>query len=166
MRIGILIPPKALSSATAPPKGYSPHRSPPGFPTGEWRPPAAGLGAVDLVAQDPAAALQALPIAGLAAIVAGAATADAGDQHAVAGAQAAHAVAGLLDGTDRLVAQDPALVHRGHVALEDVQVGPADGGRVDPDDDVAVVEDLGVRYFFPGLLSGTVVDEGSHGFLR
>jgi hypothetical protein len=57
-------------------------------------------------------------------------------------------------------------LHRGHVALEDVQVGPADGGRVDPDDDVAVVEDLGVRYFFPGLLSGTVVDEGSHGFLR
>jgi hypothetical protein len=24
----------------------------------------------------------------------------------------------------------------------------------------------GVRYFFPGLLSGTVVDKGSHGFLR
>ena len=57
-------------------------------------------------------------------------------------------------------------MHRGHVALEDVQVGSADGGRVDPHDDIAVVEDLRVSYFFPGLLPGTVVDEGSHGFLR
>ena len=64
------------------------------------------------------------------------------------------------------MAQDPALVHRGHVAVEDVQVGPADGGRVDPHDDVAVVEDLRVGYFFPGLPPGTVVDEGSHSFLH
>src|SRR4029077_14194610 len=59
-----------------------------------------------------------------------------------------------------------ALVPRGHVALQDVQIGPADGGCVDPHDDIAIVEDLRVRYFFPSLLTGTVVDEGSHGFLR
>jgi hypothetical protein len=47
-----------------------------------------------------------------------------------------------------------------------VQVGPADSDRVDPHDDIAVVEDLRVRYFFPGILAGTVVDEGSHGFLH
>jgi hypothetical protein len=57
-------------------------------------------------------------------------------------------------------------VHRGHVTVEDVQVGPADGGRVDPHNGVAVVEDLRVRYLFPGLLPGTLVDEGSHGFLH
>ena len=64
------------------------------------------------------------------------------------------------------VAEDPATVHRGHVSLENVQVGPADGDRVDPHDDVAVVGDLRVRYFFPGLIAGTVVDQGSHGRLH
>ena len=76
---------------------------------GERHPDVLGLGAVDHVAEDPAAAVQALAVAALAAVPAGAAGADAGDQHAVAGADAAHAVADLLDGADRLVAQDPAL---------------------------------------------------------
>ena len=133
---------------------------------GVRHPDVLGLRAVDLVAEDPAAALQALPVARLAAVPAASAGADAGDQNTVAGAQTAHAVAGLLDGPDGLVAQDPALADRGHVALEDVQVGPADGGRVDPHDDVAVVGDLRVRHLFPGLLTGTVVDEGSHDCLR
>ena len=31
---------------------------------------------------------------------------------------------------------------------------------------VAVVEDLRVGYFFPGLATGTVIDKGSHGFLH
>jgi hypothetical protein len=124
------------------------------------------LSAVDLVAEDPAAGLQALPVARLAAEPAAAAGADAGDEHAVARAQAAHAIAGFPDGPDGLVAQDPARADRGQVALEDVQVRPADGGRVHPHEDVAVVGDLRVRYFFPGLATGTVVNEGSHGFLR
>src|SRR5262249_18561410 len=125
-----------------------------------------GLSAVDLVAQDPAAALQALPVTSLAAVPAAPAAADAGDEHAVAGAQPAHAVAGLPAGPAGPVAEDPALADGRHIALEDVQVGPADGGRVHLDDDVTVVGDLRVRHFFPGLLAGTVVDEGSHGFLR
>jgi hypothetical protein len=54
MRVGFLIPPKALSSATAPPKGYSPHGSPPGFPhrrmeTASSRPPASTRSSVDAV---------------------------------------------------------------------------------------------------------------------
>jgi hypothetical protein len=44
-----------------------------------------GLGAVDRVAEDPAAAFQALPVAALTAELAGPAGADAGDEHAVAG---------------------------------------------------------------------------------
>src|SRR6185295_3136505 len=44
-----------------------------------------GLGAVDLVAENPAAALQALPVARLAAVLAGSARADAGDEDTVAG---------------------------------------------------------------------------------
>jgi hypothetical protein len=80
--------------------------------------------------------------------------------------RSAHAVADLRDGPDGLMAQDPAVADRGQVALEDVQVGAADGGRVDPHDDIAVVGDLRVRYFFPGLQTGTLVDEGSHDCLH
>jgi hypothetical protein len=52
MHVGILIPPKALSSATAPPKGYSPHGSPAGFPhrrmeTASSRPPASTRSSVE-----------------------------------------------------------------------------------------------------------------------
>src|SRR5580700_6584096 len=121
-----------------------------------------GLGAIDLVAEDPAAGAQALPVAAFAAEPAGPAGADAGDQRAVTARQRVHAVTDLDDRPDGLVAEDPALVHRGHVALEDVQVGTADGGRVDPHDGVVIADDLWVRYLFPGLLTGTVVNDGSH----
>src|SRR5580693_6683966 len=125
-----------------------------------------GLGAVDRVAEDPAAAGQALPVAGRTAVLACPARADAGDQHAVAGRERADAVADLVDGADRLVAQDPAVAHLRQVALEDVQVGTADGGRVDLHDDVTVIGDLRVGHLVPGLVPGTVVNEGSHGCLH
>jgi hypothetical protein len=51
-------------------------------------------------------------------------------------------------------------------ALENVQVGTADGDRVDPHDHVAVIGDLRVWHLLPGLLAGTVVNEGSHGCLH
>src|SRR5580693_4561870 len=121
-----------------------------------------GLGAVDLVAEDPAAGAQALPVAAFAAEPAGPAGADAGDQHAVTVRQRPHAGAGLDDGPDGLVAEDPALADRGDIALENVQVGTADGGRVDPDDDIVIAGDLWVWYLFPGLLARTVVNDGSH----
>src|SRR6266699_971502 len=133
---------------------------------GERHADVVGLSAVDRVAEDPAPAAQALPVTSFAAEPAGPAGADAGDQHPVTRPQPAHAVADLLDGPDRLVAEDPALRHRGHVSLEDVQVGPADRDRVDPDDHVAVVGDLGIRRLFPGLVAGTVVNESSHGCLH
>ena len=73
-----------------------------------------------------------------------------------------HALADLLDRPDRLMAQDPALVHRGRVTLENVQIGTADSDRIDPHDSVAVTDDLRVRYLFPGLAPRTVVNDGSH----
>ena len=42
----------------------------------------------------------------------------------------------------RLVAEDVALLHGRHVAVEEVQVGAADGGGGDPHDGVARVLDL------------------------
>ena len=50
----------------------------------------------------------------------------------------------------------------GDVAFQDVQVGAADRRGVDPDDHVRRLQDLGIRYFFPSLLPGAVVDERLH----
>ena len=108
-----------------------------------------GLGAVDLVAEDPAATTEALTGVAVAAVLAGPACGDARDEHAVADLDAADAVADGLDGADGLVAEDAAVGHRGHVALEDVQVGAADRGGVDPHDRVGAVDDHRVGDLFP-----------------
>ena len=119
-----------------------------------------------LVAENPAALVQALPVASLAAVLAGTARADAGDQDAVAGREPVHAVADLVDGAHGLMAEDPPGVHLGHVAGQDVQVGAANGGRVDPDDGVALVDDLRVGNLFPRLPAGTVINKRLHDCLR
>ena len=93
---------------------------------GERHPRVLGLESVDHVPEDPAAAAQALAVAGLLAEAAAPAGADARHQHAVADSDARHAGADLLDGADRLVAEHASRAALGHVALEDVQVGPAD----------------------------------------
>jgi hypothetical protein len=119
-----------------------------------------------VAAENPTALVQALPVASFAAVLAGATRADAGDEDAVAGREPVHAVADLVDGAHGLVAEDPPGVHLRDVAREDVQVGPADGCRVNPDDGVALVEDLRVGNLFPCLLAGAVVNERVHGCLR
>ena len=69
----------------------------------------------------------------------------------------------LGNGTDSLVAEDAPVLHLGAVALEDVQVGTADGGGVHACDDVRGLEDGGVRHFFPSaLLVGAVVNIRFH----
>ena len=77
-------------------------------------------------------------------------------------ANALHRVADRGDRADRFVAEDPAVGHRGHVALQDVQVGAADRGRVDADDHVGRLLDRGVRDVLPGLRARTVVDQRLH----
>ena len=73
-----------------------------------------------------------------------------------------HAGAHGFDGADGFVAEDAAVDDRGDVALEDVEVGAADGGGVDADDGVGVVDEDGVGDLFPGLLTGSVVHECLH----
>jgi len=52
------------------------------------------------------------------------------------------------------VAEDPALGDLRHVALQDVQVGAADGDRVRPYDRVGGVDQVGVRASFQERLPG------------
>ena len=125
-----------------------------------------GLQAVDQMAEDPAAAAQALAVAGLLAVPAAPARADAREEHAVAGGERADSATDLLDGADRLVAEHRARETRGHVALEDVQVGAADRRGVDADDRVARIGDRGIVDGVPAPFSGAVVDEGLHRVLR
>src|SRR5690606_37904581 len=130
---------------------------------GERAPHVLGLGAVDLVAEDPAAAVQALAVGALPAVAAGAPRADAGHEHLVADLHVPHAGPDLLDGAHGLVAEDAPVGHGGHVPLQDVEVGAADGHGVDPHDGVGVVLEGGVRDLLPGLPTGTVVDDRTHG---
>jgi hypothetical protein len=77
-----------------------------------------------LVAQNPAAARQTLPVVALAAEPADPARADAGHEHPVARSARVNPLASFYDRANRLVAQDPAAGHereRGAVhALPDV----------------------------------------------
>ncbi|GAA3246276.1 hypothetical protein GCM10020256_73830 [Streptomyces thermocoprophilus] len=109
-----------------------------------------GLCAVDEVAEDPASAAAALAVHRLAAVGAPAAGRDAGDQHPVAGAYGPYVGAGLHDLADRLVSEDGAGADLGDVALEDVQIGSADGDGVDPDDRVGRLLDGRIRHVLPG----------------
>jgi hypothetical protein len=121
-----------------------------------------GLRPVDQVAEDPAAATQALPVAPLTAEAARAASGDAGDEHAVTRDDVLHARADHLDGPDRLVAQDPPVRDLGYVALQDVQVGAADRHRVHAHDRVRVGTDLRLGDVLPRLAPRPVIHECLH----
>ena len=133
----------------------------------ERNPHVLGLGAVDEVAEDPpdaggALVGEAVREHALLAHVAVPARADTGDDDAVAGLQRRHGGTDFGDGADALVAQDAPVLDCGHVPLENVQVGAADGGGLDLDDDVGGLLDGWIRYFFPRLLARTVVDHRLH----
>lgn len=121
-----------------------------------------GLDAVDPVAQDPASAAQALAVLGFPAEAAAAAGADAGDQYPVAGTHRGDGRSDLVHGTDGFVPEDPARLDGRHVTLQDVQIGAADGDRVDPHDRVARVLDGRVGNVVPGSLAGAVEDQSLH----
>src|SRR5262245_35473461 len=118
---------------------------------------------VDQVAEDPAAASGAEAVVAFLAEPAAPARREARHQPAIARFVRRRRVAGLDDRSDRLVAEDRAGPHLGDVALEDVEVGPADRRRVDPDDGVRRLLDRGVCDLVPGALPGTVVHECLHG---
>jgi hypothetical protein len=131
----------------------------------ERHPDILGLRAVDLVAQDPPAAPEALARVTFAAEPAGPARGDAGDQDTVPGADRLDPGAHGLDGPYSLMTEDPAVGHRRNVSLEDVQVRAADRDGVDADDRVGVGDDLWLGHVFPGLLAGAVIDKRSHDHL-
>src|SRR5690606_17950381 len=60
------------------------------------------------------------------------------------------------------VPKDPTVRDCGDVPLEDVQIGSADRGGVNPYNRVRRFPELGLRNFFPRLPAGPLVDECLH----
>jgi hypothetical protein len=114
------------------------------------------------VAENPATPASALAVTGFLAEAAAAAGRDARNEDVVADLEVDHGGAGLDDRADGLVTEDGARLYRGHIALEDVQVGAADRGSVDLDDRVGRRLDGRVGDGVPGALSGTVIDQSLH----
>ena len=123
-----------------------------------------GLHAVDQVAEDPADPADGLAVGGHPGLARPAAPArgDRGHEHPVALLQRRDRGAGLDHRADRFMAEDAALGHRGHVALEDVQVGAADRRRLDLDDHVGRVLDARIVDVVPGPLPRTAEYECLH----
>ncbi len=140
----------------------APFRDGVGGGIGERHPHIFGLGAVDEMAEAPAASTYALPVAGFAAEPAGAARGAARDEDPVADLHVLDAVADGLDGADGFVAEGSSVGHFGDVTFEDVEVRSADRGRVDLDDRVGVFDQNGLGHFLPGLAAGAVVHQGLH----
>src|SRR5665213_3262023 len=87
-----------------------------------------GLGTVDEVTEDPTSADQALAISTVAVVAAAPAGADARHEYSVTGGDGGHSSADRHNGAHCLMAEDPTLIDLGHVALQNVQIGSADGG--------------------------------------
>src|SRR5207248_3463667 len=74
-----------------------------------------------------------------------------------------HRGADLDDRSHCFVSENRPGPYLGNVALQDVKVGPANRGRVDPDDHVGRLLNFRVRLLFPAAKPGPVVDERLHG---
>ena len=104
--------------------------------------------------EDPTPAAEALAVPSLPAVAAAAAGGDARDEHAVAHLPAGDRGTNLFDRPDRFVAEDAAALDGGDVTLENVQVGPADRYRIDPDHRVGGGRDDGSGPVLLGRATG------------
>jgi|GEM_PF-3711320 len=112
-----------------------------------------GLGAVDQVAEDPAA-VAAVGIDAALTVVAATARSNAGNQHLVADLDIAHAIADFLNHPHAFVSQNTTIHHSGYVALEDMQIGTADSGMGDAHHRIRGLLDRRLRLIFPASLTG------------
>jgi hypothetical protein len=117
---------------------------------------------VDQVPEDPAASARAEAVVALAAEPAAPAGRDAGDEDAVALGDRRDRVALGHDRADGLVPEDPARLDGRDVALEDVEVGSADGRGADLDHDVGGLPDRRVGNGLPRPDTGTSIGECLH----
>ena len=120
-----------------------------------------GLGAVDLVAKDPASR-GAVREHQLPAINAFAASGDAGDQDPVTHFEGRDGRSDLVDDADALMTENAPRLATRHVALEDMQVRSANGGFDNLDDCVSRCRDFRFWLCLQSLFVGSQIDERFH----
>jgi hypothetical protein len=120
-----------------------------------------GLGAVDAVAEDPAAGA-AVRVHELPAINALATSADAGDQDPVSRLERRDGWPGTVDDSHSFVTKNAARLTTRDVTLEDVEVRAADGRFRYFDDRVGGRCDFRLWPFFQGLFRRTEINESLH----
>jgi len=118
----------------------------------------ARLRAVDGVPENPAA-VSTMRVHLPAAEIASSARSDTRDEDAIAGDEGRYRGPNVGHHADALVPEDSTLRHRRHIALQDVQVGAANGGGGDADNRVGVVLKHRTGSFFPGPTAGTAIDQ-------
>ncbi len=130
---------------------------------GEGDPGVLGLHAVDQVPEDPTPTFEALAEAPFPAEAAVPAGRDARQEHAVTFPTTVDTGPAFDHRPHSLVTEYPSWGHLGNVTLQDVEVRPADGHRVDLDDHVGIGLQLGVGDLVPALLIRAVINDRSHG---
>jgi hypothetical protein len=119
------------------------------------------LRAVDFIPQNPTACC-AVGVHALAAILAFAAGGDAGNQHAITRAKRGHAGANAVHHANTFVTEDATRFAGRNIALEDVQIGPANGRLRDLHDRIRRGGDLRHRALFERFPSRSLIDESLH----
>ena len=112
-----------------------------------------GLGAIDLVAENPTA-VDAMRVHSASAIVAFSARGDAGNDHAIAGMKPGDRRADFLDHSYAFMTQDATWRAGRHVAIENVQIGSADRRLDNLDDGIRRRGDFRLRPIFEGFFPG------------
>src|SRR5215472_9298261 len=120
------------------------------------------LRTVDVVAENPATATEALAVLSFATVPALAASRDARDQNLLSWPDCPYPAAYLDDRCDRLVPEDAAAAHLRYVTGQNMQVSAADCGRVHLHDRICIVCNLRVRHLFNCLMARPVVDHCTH----
>ena len=87
---------------------------------------------------------------------------DERDHHPVADAHVGHLGPDLFDHAHELVPEDVAVVQLGNLAAVEMQVGAADRGRSDTQQDVVGIVQHGVGHGFDPDVAGAMVGEGLH----
>jgi hypothetical protein len=87
---------------------------------------------------------------------------DTRDDDLVSYVKLRNALSGLLNDTDAFVAKNATLGYRREIALQDVKIGPADGGSCNSYDRIPRILDRGTWLVFPPGLAGTVINQRFH----
>src|SRR5690554_4926965 len=120
------------------------------------------LGTIAQVAETPTAVL-AMGVHLLLAVLTLATGSHTGNDDLVAFLEVAHPLPDFLHNPYPFMAQHPTFGHCRYVALEDVQIGAADGGFGDFDDGIGRFGNHRLGNRFPDVLPGSVVDHRHHG---